>query len=46
MKKSTKKLSLNRETVRELDNGTLDQAKGGYISYTPMFTLVLCTTTF
>ncbi len=29
MKKTTKKLNLNRETVRELDLDTLNQAQGG-----------------
>ncbi len=31
MKKTTKKLSLNRETARELDQEKLNQAQGGAV---------------
>jgi hypothetical protein len=34
MKKSTRKLQLNRETVHQLDPKTLDQVQGGQIQDT------------
>ncbi len=40
MKKTTKKLGLNRETVRELGQGSLNQAQGGAGGHSKLCTLM------